>query len=116
MTVENYVEKFGWQTERGVFHGKELERLEKKEVRKMKINRNLEQIVINGEYVATPVKNAFNRKTSYWLSKRGCIISIYMFTAETCCNWQDLEQRLTEQGIRPFIQMLEERLQAGKEV
>jgi len=37
---------------------------------------------IFGEYVATPIKNAFNSKTAYWLSKANCTVSIYMFTCE----------------------------------
>ncbi|MCR5480096.1 MAG: hypothetical protein K6F27_09615 [Ruminococcus sp.] len=32
------------------------------------------------DYVLSPCKNAFNDKTSYWLSKRGYIISVYAFT------------------------------------
>lgn len=36
--------------------------------------------IIKGEYVFTPCKNAFNAKTSYWLSKRGYTLSTYAFT------------------------------------
>lgn len=33
-----------------------------------------------GDYVLTPVKNAFNEKTSYWLSKKGMTTAIYCFS------------------------------------
>lgn len=35
---------------------------------------------IFGDYVLTPIKNAFNNKTSYWLSKKGCTKAIYCFS------------------------------------
>lgn len=44
---------------------------------------NLKQIII-GDYVCTSIKNAFNNKTAHWLSKDGCMLSLYMFTAEEC--------------------------------
>lgn len=47
----------------------------------MNKQKEYKQIVI-GEYVATPIKNAFNEKTAYWLSKANCMVSIYMFTCE----------------------------------
>lgn len=73
----------------------------------MIIKHNLEQI-IKGEYVATPIQNAFNDKTAYWLSKRGCTVSIYVFTVEECLDLEDLKKRLSEEGMRPYVRMLEE--------
>ena len=33
--------------------------------------------------IITPCKNAFNEKTSWWLSKRDYTIAMYAFTADT---------------------------------
>lgn len=33
-----------------------------------------------GEYVLQPCPNAFNNSTSYWISKKGYIVSVYCFT------------------------------------
>lgn len=38
---------------------------------------------LNGDYVIVGVPNAFNGKTSYWISKKGCTISAYCFSAYT---------------------------------
>lgn len=35
-----------------------------------------------GEYVFTPVLNAFNNKTSWWISKKGCTQAMYCFTGD----------------------------------
>ena len=71
--------------------------------------KNIRQVV-RGEYVATPVKNAFNGKISYWMSKRGCILAIYMFTVETRESVEAFERRLSEEGFKEEIPRLEERL------
>lgn len=68
--------------------------------------RGYEQIII-GDYVATPIKNVANDKTAYWLSQIGCTISLYMFTCEDCMNEKDLKARLTEEGIKEYVSMLE---------
>lgn len=66
--------------------------------------------VIHGEYVATPIKNAFNGKTSYWLSKSGCTIAIYMFTVEgNGMSDREFEERLSQKGFNDYIPMFEER-------
>lgn len=72
-----------------------------------KINYKIRQVII-GEYVAMPIKNAFNNKTSYWLSKKDCMLSIYMFTVENCFGIKDFEDRLKIDSIKPYIVMLEE--------
>lgn len=65
--------------------------------------------VIQGDYVATPVKNAFNNKTSYWLSKKGYTISMYMFTVEgNGESEREFEERLSEKGFRAYIPSFEE--------
>lgn len=58
--------------------------------------------VIHGDYVATPIKNAFNNKTAYWLSKKGFTKACYMFTVEECVSQTDLEDRLTEKGFKAY--------------
>lgn len=70
--------------------------------------KNIRQ-VIRGEYVATPIKNAFNNKTAYWFSKEGCTIALYMFTVEGNGDTEkDFEERLSEKGFAEFIPMFEE--------
>lgn len=65
--------------------------------------KNIRQ-VIRGDYVATPLKNAFNDKTSYWFSKKGYTVSLYMFTVEGQGETvEEFEQRLSEEG---FVQMI----------
>lgn len=33
-----------------------------------------------GDYVITGIKNAFNNRTSYWISKKGYTVALYCFT------------------------------------
>lgn len=61
---------------------------------------------IFGEYVATPIKNAFNSKTSYWLSKANCMVSIYMFTCE---NGYSEKEMFSDMNLAIYIAMLEEK-------
>lgn len=37
---------------------------------------------IHDDYVIQPVQNAFNKKISYWISKKGYTISLYCFSSE----------------------------------
>ena len=65
--------------------------------------------VIRGDYVATPMKNAFNNKTSYWFSKKGYTVSLYMFTVEGQGeSVQDFERRLSEEGFEEMIKLYED--------
>lgn len=41
------------------------------------------QMVI-GDYVFTPIRNAFNEKTSVWISKEGMTVAAYCFTIGVC--------------------------------
>ena len=61
---------------------------------------------IFGEYVATPIKNAFNEKTAYWLSKANCMVSIYMFTCENGYNEKEM---FSDMNLAIYIAMLEEK-------
>ena len=58
--------------------------------------------VIDGDYVATPIKNAFNSKTAYWMTKKGYTVAVYMFTAEDCFGIEDFEARLTKDGLQEY--------------
>lgn len=64
---------------------------------------------IYGDYVLTPVQNAFNQKTSWWISKRGFSIARYCFTAssekEVDCQ--------TKNGISGYINLLDDILQGS---
>lgn len=46
--------------------------------------------IILGDYVFTPIKNAFNNKTSYWVSKRNHTIAMYAFTPWNSKNLKDM--------------------------
>ncbi|MFR3808985.1 MAG: hypothetical protein ACLTX3_08550 [Lachnospiraceae bacterium] len=69
---------------------------------------NLKQIIV-GDYVCTPIKNAFNNKTAYWLSKDGCMLSLYMFTAEECFSQEDFDSRFSDESLAQYITMFERR-------
>lgn len=71
----------------------------------MNKQKEYKQIVI-GEYVATPIKNAFNEKTAYWLSKANCMVSIYMFTCE---NGYSEKEMFSDMNLATYIAMLEEK-------
>ena len=60
---------------------------------------------IFGEYVLTPCKNAFNNKTSYWLSKEGYWLSVYAFTP---MDKRDLAEHLTMPAVSGYIQLFED--------
>lgn len=66
--------------------------------------------VIRGDYVATPIKNAFNNNTSYWFSKRNCTVSLYMFTVGNGDTEQEFEERLSQKGFDEMIPRFEEHL------
>lgn len=69
--------------------------------------KDLKQIIFD-DYVLTPIRNAFNKKTSYWVSKKGCTLSLYMFTIEDCLNKKDLEYRLSYDNVKTYLAMFEE--------
>lgn len=48
---------------------------------------------VNGDYAICAIKNAFNGKTSYWISKRDCTVSFYCFSEE---SENDASSRLAE--------------------
>ena len=60
---------------------------------------------IFGDYVFSPVRNAFNEKTSWWISKKGYAVARYCFTADTEA---EVERQL--QSTDGYIKMFEEGL------
>lgn len=59
----------------------------------------------SGITFSPPARNAFNRKTSWWVSKRGYVVARYCFTAETEA---EVERQL--QSADSYIGMFEEGL------
>ena len=64
---------------------------------------------VNGDYVITGTKNAFNGKTSWWISKCDCILAAYCFTAD-----QESEiRRQLDRGWLGYIDLFESMLAAS---
>lgn len=68
------------------------------------------ETIIYGDYVAVPVKNTFNKKTSYWLSKKDYMVAVYMFTVEDCSGADDLKKRLSNEGMDSYVRLFEEKV------
>ncbi len=47
--------------------------------------------VVIGDYVFTPIKNQFNNKTAYWLSKKWYTFAVYCFTVSSMNDIRMLE-------------------------
>ena len=62
-------------------------------------------LIIRGEYVLTPCQNAFNHKTSYWLSKKDHTIAVYAFTVTSN---SDLEYMTQESVLEGYIRYYED--------
>ncbi len=58
---------------------------------------------IFGDYVLTPIPNAFNDKISWWISKRNCMKALYCFTAS---NPAEIEAQIRD-GLDGYIKMFE---------
>lgn len=55
-----------------------------------------------GEYVLSGLPNAFNQKTSYWLTKKGMTVAMYCFTV-----MNDLDYQL--ERISAYIKLFQEK-------
>ncbi len=64
---------------------------------------------IIGEYVLTPIQNAFNGKTSWWLTKKGCMLALYCFTGT-----DPIEVEYQVDNLDQYIRLLNERINAVK--
>lgn len=69
----------------------------------------LKQITI-GEYVLTPVKNAFNNKCSYWISKKGYTLALYVFSVDSSMSRKDLNYMLSASAIDSYIRFFENQI------
>lgn len=58
-----------------------------------------------GDYVFTPVRNAFNKKTSWWISKKGYTRAFYCFTADTA---KEVNYQLEEERRKAYIKMFDD--------
>ena len=61
--------------------------------------------IIVGDYVFTPCKNAFNNKTSYWVSKKDYWISVYAFTPWDSKN---LKEMTSEESLKSYMNHFDE--------
>ncbi len=64
---------------------------------------------VNGDYVLAPVKNAFNDRTSYWISKKGYLVAYYAFTP---LDERNLHEMISEPSWNGLIKMFEEKIAA----
>ncbi|MEE1505082.1 MAG: hypothetical protein UGF89_12670 [Acutalibacteraceae bacterium] len=64
---------------------------------------------IFGDYVLTAVPNAFNKKTSWWLSKKDCTVAMYCFTTEGSERQQINESKYQLGCIQTYIRSYEVR-------
>lgn len=69
----------------------------------------LKQITI-GEYVLTPIKNAFNDKWSYWISKKGYTLALYVFSVDSSMSRKDLNYMLSASAIDSYIHFFENQI------
>lgn len=56
--------------------------------------------IIVGDYVFTACKNAFNSKTSYWISKKDHWLAVYAFTP---MDGRDLLEHISEEALNGYI-------------
>jgi len=56
-----------------------------------------------GDYVLTAIPNAFNKKTSWWLSKKNCTAAMYCFTTSGSEHQQILESKSHIENIQSYI-------------
>lgn len=67
--------------------------------------------IIDGIYALYPIPNAFNNKTSYWMSKNGYTVARYCFSTK---NAFSVEEQL--EHIGSYIRMFEESLSPQKTI
>lgn len=64
---------------------------------------------VYGDYVLTGIPNAFNNKTSFWISKKGFTVSLYCFSAESL---RDLNEHLD--NIKAYISYFDNTVNSKK--
>lgn len=74
--------------------------------RRMAVNDAAMSHMAFGDYVFTPVRNAFSpQKTSWWLSKRGYTRAVYCFTADLR---DEVMYQLGEESRKSYIKMFDD--------
>lgn len=71
------------------------------------MKRTLKQVII-GDYVCTPIKNVFNSKVAYWLSKKDCLVSMYMFSVDLFLSDRAIDYYLTV-GLGAYLALYEQK-------
>ena len=67
--------------------------------------------VVIGDYVFTPIKNQFNDKTAYWLSKKWYTFAVYCFTV---CSMNDIKMLEDTKIIESYIKYFETKINSNK--
>ncbi len=62
--------------------------------------------IVSGDYVLTPIQNAFNDKVSYWISKKGFTSAYYCFTPTSKA---DLKFQTSSEAIDGYKNMFDVR-------
>ena len=63
--------------------------------------------VVMDDYVFTPIKNQFNNKTAYWLSKKYYTYALYCFTVSSTNDLKMLnDNRVLDSYIKYFDSMV----------
>lgn len=63
--------------------------------------------VVIDDYVFTPIKNQFNDKTAYWLSKKGYTIAVYCFTVS---NRDDVCMLVDNKALVSYIDYFDKKV------
>ncbi len=63
--------------------------------------------VVVGDYVFRPIRNEFNNKTAYWISKKYCTLSLYCFTVYDKSDIKELDDKRI---VDTYIDYLESHL------
>ena len=71
--------------------------------------KSVPQHKIFGQYVLTPIRNAFNQKTSWWISKAGATLACYCFTSS---DPKEVEYQISN-ALDQYINILERQLRSG---
>ena len=64
--------------------------------------------IIRGDYVFTPIQNAFNNKFAYWISKKEYTIALYCFTVY---SESDLKGQTTPDVLDSYIRYFKSKVE-----
>jgi len=59
--------------------------------------------VVIGDYVFTPIKNQFNDKTAYWLSKKYYTYALYCFTVSSTNDLKMLDDNRVLDSYKKYF-------------